>query len=126
MRRLRISVVIIVFALSTWYAPAPAGSSTTTAAREGPIAHVAPWIQRVFTCIIWRESRSTWAHPNLKDVSRWGSSGIFQMEPVLWNRWAPVIGISVPIWRASVLQQERVAVEVYRHDGFAPWRDGCA
>lgn len=101
-------------------------AASTTHYGMGPIAHIAPHLQRIFTCIIWRESRSTWSHPNVLDVSRYGSSGIFQMEPVLWNRWSSKAGVRSPLWRATVLEQEQVAVEVYRHDGFSPWKDGCA
>ena len=95
----------------------------------GPIANIAPRFQRIFTCIIMRESRSTWAHPHLADVSKVGSSGIFQFENgphQVWSRWAPKVGVFVPVWKATVLQQEQVAVEVMRHDGFSPWKDGCA
>lgn len=93
----------------------------------GPIANIAPWMRAVATCIIKRESGSTWAHMNL-DVSKTGSSGIFQFENgshQAWWRWAPKIGVYVQVWQATVLQQEQVFVEVVRHDGFAPWTDGC-
>ena len=78
----------------------------------GPIAHIAPRLQRFFTCVIWRESRSTWRHPNRADVSRYGSSGIFQLEPILWNRWAPLAHVHVALWKATILQQEQVAVAI--------------
>ena len=117
---MRTRVAAIVLAMVLGLAPSAGASGM------GPIARIAPRFRAVFTCIIWTESRSTWAHPNLTDVSRSGSSGIFQMEPALWERWSRQLGIHVPLWRASVFQQERVAVEVMRHDGFSPWKDGRA
>jgi hypothetical protein len=78
-----------------------------------------------FSCILWVESRSTFAHLNLKDVSRWGSSGPWQMEPILFNRWAPLVGVRVPVYEATPYQQELVAISVWRHDGFSPWSENC-
>ena len=97
----------------------------------GPIAHIAPELRAFATCVIGHESRSTWLHLNLADVSRnpKDSSGIFQFENgtgQVWARWAPQVGVNVPVWKATVLQQEQVFVEVIRHDGKAPWTDGCA
>ena len=140
MKLLRTLAPLIAVASTITAVPASAGTTTiTTTVRiaappraiygMGPIAHIAPRLRAVFTCIIARESRSTWAHPNLADVSKTGSSGIFQFENgpnQVWSRWAPTVGVRVPVWKATILQQEQVAVAVYRHDGFAPWTDGCA
>jgi hypothetical protein len=78
-------------------------------------------------CIMWHESRSTFLHPNLGDNNPYGSSGIFQMMPILWNAWAPKVGIRVPVWRATPYQQALVAAEVWKVDRFSPWTnfDGC-
>ena len=103
--------------------------SVASAARlpPGPLWHEPPAIRKVWACILWRESRSTFTRLNLSDNSRVGSSGIFQMTPVLWDRWAPVLRIRVPVWKATPLQQERVAHYVRVHDGgWWPWAsDGC-
>jgi hypothetical protein len=81
---------------------------------------------RTFQCILKAESRSTFTHPNLGDNNRYGSSGIFQIEQATWQEWATPLGIHVPVWQATPLQQATVAVNIYKHDGFGPWRsDGC-
>src|SRR5487761_2086449 len=110
MRSLRLISAVTFSALSV-LAATPAGAN--------PIMRIAPSLRAHFTCVIWHEPRSTWGHLNLGDnTSSGASSGIFQIVPVLWDRWAPTIGIHVPVWRASVLEQERVAVQIMRHDGF--------
>ena len=91
----------------------------------GPLDNVAVSIEQMFICIIKHESRSYPYHLNLGDNNSNGSSGIFQIEPIVWNRWAPKVGIHVPIWKATVLQQEQGALEIYKHDGWAPWRGDC-
>jgi len=84
-----------------------------------------PQIQ-TFRCIIYAESRSTFTRPNLGDNSRYGSSGIFQIEEATWAFWGPLVGVRGPVWQATPYQQALVAVEIYRHDGFGPWMsDGC-
>jgi hypothetical protein len=77
-----------------------------------------------FACIMYRESRSTFAHLNLGDNNRYGSSGIFQIEPILWNARS---GFHVPVWKATPYQQELGAIQIWRVDGFSPWHafDGC-
>ena len=89
----------------------------------GPMLALPKPVRAEFSCILWRESRSTFQHLNLKDVSRWGSSGIFQIEPVLWNARS---GFNLPIWKATPYQQELGAIQIWRVDGFGPWQDGCA
>jgi hypothetical protein len=79
------------------------------------------------TCVMWHESRSTVLKPNLRDNNAdGGSSGVFQIEEATWARWAPLVGVHVPVWRANYVQQQLVAIEIWRHDSFSPWRDdGC-
>ena len=115
-RLLAIVSVSLLFSL-------PAGAATPRWFQ--PIVDMPTAVVHGFQCRIWHESRSTFAHPNLGDNNAYGSSGIFQMEPILWNRWAPLVGVHVPVWRATPYQQSLVAVEVYKFDGFSPWRDGC-
>lgn len=100
----------------------------------GALVHSAPRnpiitssVRSTWACVMWHESRSTVAHPNLRDNnSDGGSSGVFQIIASTWNHWAPLVGIHVPVWRASYYQQSVVAVEIWRHDGFSPWGgDGC-
>lgn len=96
------------------------------AAVRNPIALLPIKVRSVFACIMWAESRSTFARLNLTDNNRYGQSGIFQIAPITWNRWAPTVGIHVPVWRATPYQQEVVAVKIWRVDGFTPWHgDGC-
>jgi hypothetical protein len=96
------------------------------AVSRNPIARLPHSIKVVFECILWHESRSTLAHLNLKDNNPYGSSGILQIEPVLWNRWAPLAGVHVPVWRATPVQQEEVGIVIHRYDGWVPWSDdGC-
>jgi hypothetical protein len=82
------------------------------------IQHAGPVIFARFTCIIWRESRSTWAHPNLGDNNRYGSSGIFQFEDSTWLRRS---GFKFHVWLASPRQQAIGALNLERADGFGPW-----
>lgn len=101
-------------------------SAGAGASPRNPISLLPAPVRHMFACIMWRESRSTFAHLNLRDNNRWGSSGIFQIVEGTWARWAPLVGVTVPVWRATPYQQERVAVEIWRHDGFSPWAsDGC-
>ena len=73
-----------------------------------------------FACIMWHESRSTFATLNLGDNSRYGSSGIFQIEPILWNARS---GFHFPVWKATPYQQELGAIHIWRIDGFEPWQE---
>ncbi len=101
---------------------APAGASRPW---YYPLLTLSPRVYHVFEyCVLPGQSRSTFAHPNTGDNSRYGSSGVFQMEPVLWNRWARRAGVHTVIWKATLYQQALVAAEVYKHDGFEPWA-GC-
>ena len=118
--RLRITS-IIVFVCSIFAVPASAGA-TSHAHLPYPMNRIQPSIARTFSCIIFHESTSTWKHPNLRDNNPYGSSGVFQIEPVLWDRWASRVGVHVPVWRASFRQQMLVAIEIYRYDGWSPWR----
>ena len=119
---MKLLIVLLTAVLS--FFPSVAGAVRLP---PGPLWHEPPALRRVWSCILWHESRSTFARVNLSDNSRYGSSGIFQMTPVLWNRWAPLVGVRVPVWRATPAQQERVAYEVQTRDGgFWPWKgDGC-
>ena len=121
MKRNLLKFLFIVI-LSVSGSAAGVGASTP----RNPILSLPKAVQQHFACIVWRESRSTLAHPNLLDNNgNGGASGVFQFEPILWNRWAPSAGVHVPVWKASYYQQSLVAVNVWRHDGFSPWRDGC-
>lgn len=103
-------------------------ATPASAGRLNPLAATRGSVKATWACIMWRESRSTFAHPNLRDDSRIGSSGVYQIEVSIWDYWAPKIGIHVPVWRASYHQQSLVAQEIWKHDGFGPWTmsDGCA
>jgi hypothetical protein len=76
-----------------------------------------------------RESHSTYAHLNLGDNNRYGSSGIFQMEQSTFaaHQFAAHVPLSVKVWQATPYQQELVFVEILRVDGAGPWSryDGC-
>ena len=110
----------VALALTIWL------GSVAGAAPRNPLTRLPPKVRSVFACILWAESRSTFAHLNLSDNNRYGQSGIFQIAPITWNRWAPTVGIRVPVWRATPLQQELVAVKIWRVDSFFPWHgDGC-
>jgi len=114
-----VMILTVCFALLV---PLPAGASS-----RNPLATLPVKVRHEFACIMWHESRSTISHPNLGDNrSDGGSSGVFQIVPLTWNRWAPLVGVRVPVWRASYVQQQLVAIEIWRKDTFAPWRfDGC-
>ena len=92
-----------------------------------PLLLLSPRVYHRFECVLRVESRSTFAHPNTGDNSKTGSSGVYQMEPVLWDRWAPVAGVGTPIWSSTLWDQSKVAATIYKHDGFGPatWNDGC-
>jgi hypothetical protein len=94
--------------------------------------------------VLYRESRSTFAHPNLGDTNPY-QFGPFQFTPILWNRWAWVAGVghktaswflgsqsleavTIPAFRSTLRQQALVFATVDRYDGIWPWTnyDGCA
>ena len=109
-----------MLALTIWV------GSAAGAVQRNPIALLPAKVKAVFACIMWAESRSTFSHLNLKDNNRYGQSGIFQIAPITWNRWAPTVGVHAPVWRATPFQQETVAVKIWRVDGWWPWHgDGC-
>ena len=88
-----------------------------------PILALPASVRRVFECIMWYESRSTLAHPNLRDNNAYGSSGVFQIEQGTWaahQTQARVPG-NIHVWQASYAQQVQVAVAIWRADGFGPW-----
>ena len=137
MKLLRTLAPLIAVVSTITAVPASAGTTTiTTTVRIAPPPRARPWYypllllsprvyHRFEYCVLPGQSRSTFAHPNLGDnVNDGGSSGIFQMEPVLWNRWAPAAGVHAKLWLATPYQQSLVAAVVYRHDGFEPW-SGC-
>jgi hypothetical protein len=97
----------------------------------------------VIRCILMRESRSTFARPNLTDRNL-GQFGPFQFTTLLWDRWSWVAGVghktrtwylgtssldavTVPAYRSSLYQQALVFATVARDDGLWPWTnfDGC-
>lgn len=94
-----------------------------TAAQAAPSNPIPPALRSAFACIIWHESRSTFAHPNLGDNNADGSSGVFQIEQATWVAHQHVAGVpySVHVWQATFLQQEKVAVAIQRADGWGPW-----
>jgi len=100
----------------------PAGASG-----RNPNPYMPKALRATFACIMWHESRSTLAHPNLGDNNaNGGSSGVFQIMPGTWNAWAPSVNVHVPVWRATYFQQTKVAVKIAQVDGFGPWSvDGC-
>lgn len=114
--------MILITALPTMAGTATAASPYGIPA-SNPISRIAPALQKIFTCVIWHESTSSWRHLNLNDNRSDGSSsGIFQITEGTWKAWAPKVGINVPIWKATPLQQEQGAIEIYKHDGWVPWK----
>jgi hypothetical protein len=98
-------------------------SATPSKPWFSPLAHVGVNAWRTFTCVIRRESNSTWSHPNLGDNNRYGSSGVFQIEDATWLARS---GFRFHVWQASPYQQAVGAFNLWRADGFAPWvSDGC-
>jgi hypothetical protein len=117
-----------IFILTACIVLASAGNASASAHIHRwfqPIAQLPKTAFRHFACIIYVESRSTFLRPNLGDNSRYGSSGIFQIEPILWNRWAPLGGVHVQVWQATPYEQAQVAATIYKYDGFSPWRENC-
>jgi hypothetical protein len=85
-----------------------------------PMLALPTQVRAHFACIMYHESRSTFAHLNLGDNSRYGSSGIYQIEPILWDARS---GFRFPVYEASPYQQELGAIQIWRADGFGPWRE---
>lgn len=84
----------------------------------GPMLALPKSVRATFSCILWKESRSTFNHLNLGDNSKVGSSGIFQIEESLWLARS---GFKIPVWQATPFQQEVGAINIYKADGFHPW-----
>lgn len=125
------------------------GTVSTASAANTP-AHKTPWYaplqslrsQSTISCILYNESRSTEAHPNLKDTDPY-QFGPFQFDTILWNRWSWAAGVgekssswylgsislnavTVPAYKSSLFQQSKVFAYVDRYDGLWPWKDdGC-
>jgi len=111
--------------------PATAATKTTTVVTTWvqPILSLPKWTLPVWTCILHNESRSTFLHPNLGDNNPYGSSGIFQIEQVTWAAHQLAAGVPkrIHVWQATALEQAKVAVAIFKADGFSPWySDGCA
>lgn len=120
---MRFSKILLFSVLSIAAISTPAGAHTPRWFQ--PIARLPKPVFRHFACILHVESRSTFRHPNTGDNSRYGSSGVFQIEPILWNRWAPIAGVHVQVWQASLYQQAQVAATIYKYDGFSQWTEYC-
>lgn len=120
------SLIIITFMLFTLAVPACAGAAPPRWFQ--PIMALPSPVIQTFRCVIEHESTSTFAHPNLGDNDRFGSSGIFQIEEGTWaaHQAAAHVPYSVHVWQATPYQQAKVAVAIWRADGWGPWsRDGC-
>ena len=125
--------------------PTPATAASTHHAHRihwyAPLLSLSP--QSTVACILHAESRSTYAHPNLKDTNFY-QFGPFQFTPILWDRWAWEAGVgaktrswylgttaldsvTIPAYRATLYEQAEVFAYVARHDGMWPWQnsDGC-
>jgi hypothetical protein len=115
--------------------------ATTASAAQQKHSHViTPWYEPLlrgdrsdwptWTCIIWHESRSTWAVPNLKDDNPSATNiGIFQFTD---DTFRAHISVDVHVWQATPRQQAIAALNTRRVDrkdgynGFGPWKgDGC-
>ena len=95
---------------------------------SAPLLALPKWTLPIWTCILNHESRSTFAKPNLGDNNSYGSSGIFQIEQITWSAHQLAAGVSktVHVWQATALEQAKVAVAIFKADGFSLWADdGC-
>lgn len=91
-----------------------------------PIWELGPKAIRVFTCIIYRESRSTWSHPKTHDGS-YGQYGIFQINwyAGIWQKYVePVLHVTL---QSATAHQQALGVNlIFKNDGYFPWKfDGC-
>ena len=114
--------IVIAFSLSA----SGAVSAGAVTLPKGPLWHTAQRAE--WACVMLHESHSTFAHLNLSDNNRYGSSGIFQIEQSTWQAHQRAAGVplSVHVWQATPLQQEKVAYAIWRADGWGPWSaDGC-
>ncbi len=118
----RLKVLISALFIPMLFLAQPASGATAPRWFQ-PLLGLPRSVVRTFRCVIAHESRSTFVHPNLGDNNRWGSSGIFQIEEITWraHQLAAHVPLSVQVWQATPLQQARVAVAIWRADGFQPW-----
>lgn len=124
--KLKICVLVLVLCLPL----AQSSSSFATPSHRfwGPMLALPKSVRATFACIMYRESRSTFNHLNLGDNNRYGSSGIFQIEQATWaaHQSAAHVPFRVHVYQASPYQQELVAIQIWKADGFGPWSsDGC-
>jgi hypothetical protein len=79
--------------------------------------------RKVFSCIMWIESRSTPKKLNATDYNSYsGAGGVFQFIPYIWQWAAKQLGIKTQYaQQASLKDQFRVAAFYYkRNSGFNP------
>lgn len=98
-----------------------------------PIFDLGPKARSFFACVLFRESRSTWAHPNTHDGDRAypGQYGIYQFTwPSPNNAWDAYVfpKLHVEPRYASALQQSEGAAIIWKMgDEIQTWTfsDGC-
>lgn len=98
-----------------------------------PIFVLGPKARAFFTCVLWRESRSTWTHPNTHDgdAAYPGQYGIFQFSwPSQNNAWDAYVypRLHVEPRYASAYQQSQGAAIMWElGDAKQTWGlwDGC-
>jgi hypothetical protein len=91
-----------------------------------PIWKFGPKAIQVFTCILYRESRSTWSRPDVKDGTD-AQYGIFQINwsAGIWQKYAEPT-LHIDIQGASAHQQALGVALIFKVDGYFPWKmDGC-
>jgi hypothetical protein len=125
-----VAVIISLASLTTTMVGASAQTKTTvqdhslTRVDSNPrpwyyvIQQAGPVVFAKFTCVIFHESRSTWADPNLGDNNKYGSSGIFQIEDATWLRRS---GFTFHVWLATPREQAIGALHIEQADTFQPW-----
>lgn len=98
-----------------------------------PIFDLGPKARSFFTCVLFRESRSTWTHPNTHDGDRAypGQYGIYQFTwPSPNNAWDAYVfpKLHVEPRYASAFQQSEGAAIIWKMgDEIQTWTfsDGC-
>lgn len=91
-----------------------------------PIWAFGPKVREVFTCIIHRESRSTWSRPKVDDGTYY-QYGIFQINwsANIWQKYVEPI-LHITLQQANAREQALGAAIIFRIDGYFPWKfDGC-
>ena len=91
-----------------------------------PIWNLGPKVRRVFTCIIYRESRSTWETPKVSDGT-YDQYGIFQINwgAGIWQKYVEP-NLHITVQKANAYQQALGVALIFRADGYFPWKyDGC-